>query len=417
MSIFILLATLMLAIAVFFVIRPLLGKTRLSEINEKEVNLALYHEKLAELEAELANNSMDQAQFDATKTELAQQLLDDIPEQQDDQLKLASQKFTLLGILIFIPALAVGLYLYLGTPEALNPLRTASAPAPHGSGATTNAPNVAEMVAKLENKLKQNPDNARGWLMLARSYVHLKQFLKARKAYAEVIKRAPDHVQSLTDYADVIAVTQNGKLDGKPIELINRALVLEPNNAKALWLAGTYYFQSSNYKRAIQLWERLQLLLAPESQDAQMVNRIILEAKKRMSGTTPVTPSTPPAPKSDQQVSKKITVQVQLSDSLQNKVTASDTVFVFARAVSGPRMPLAIARIKVSDLPATVTLDDNSAMMAQMKISNFKEVMVSARVSKSGNAMPQKGDLTAEAQKVPLSKNNTVSLVIRKEIP
>lgn len=413
---FILLAVVMLIIAVFFIIRPLFGNARTSDISENDVNLALYREKLTELETELANNFINQEQFDASKADLEQQLLQDIPEQQDETLQTGSHKLSLLSIMISIPAVAIGLYLYLGNPEAIDPLRSAPTPAAHGTGPANTAPDIGSMVAKLEQRLQQKPDDARGWLMLARSYVHLKQFNKASKAYAEVIKRAPDHVQTLTDYADVIAVTQNGKLDGKPIQLLHKALTLEPNNPKALWLAGTHYFQQAQYNRAIQLWERLQNFLTPGSKDADMVQRIITEAKSRLTGkatTVPAPakqPSTPAQSISNSRV--KITGSVSLDKSLQSKVSPDDTVFIYARAASGPRMPLAVVRKKVKDLPLEFTLDDSMAMMPQMKLSNFSKVVVSARISKSGNAITQKGDLSSNIEQVTLSRKDKVTLII-----
>ena len=425
------LAALMLLAGLFVVLRPLAGKARFHHIEVSEVNLQLYQQQLAELHADLENDVLSQEQFEAARHDLEQKLLADIPEQdQKDTYMVKPSRAAIISVLIGVSGLAIGLYAYLGDPRAVTEVTgTRVAANPHqgttGTAANPNAPSVAEMVTKLEERLQQEPDNAEGWMLLARAYMHLQEFAKAEKAFEKLVTLVKPDADILANYADVVAVNQKGRLDGKPMNLIEQALKLNPDHPKALWLAGTYYYDQKNYAQATKVWKHLRTLLPAGSEDAHMLSTSIADAQRKMGiepEPEPVQQAQAPSPQIAQpgQASTasaaSITGEVRISPDLVSQVSPDDTVFVFARAVSGPRMPLAVVRKQVRDLPFSFTLDDSMAMMPQMKLSNFPQVSVSARISRSGNAMPQAGDLVSEAIVADTGSNKPLALEITKKV-
>jgi cytochrome c-type biogenesis protein CcmH len=233
----------------------------------------------------------------------------------------------------------------------------------------------------------------------------MKRLPDAVRAYEQAVKRIPDNPKLLADYADAVAATQNS-IEGKPLELVERALKIDPTHWKALALAGTAAFDRKDYKLAVDYWERLRAALPPNSEMLRSVEASIDEAKTAGGITTATASAAPPPGKQ-----ATITGTVNLSAALNGKATPNDTVFVFARAAQGPRMPLAILRKQVKDLPTQFSLDDSMAMTPEMKISNFDEVVVGARISKSGSAAPQAGDLEGFSKPVKIGANN-VDVVI-----
>jgi cytochrome c-type biogenesis protein CcmH len=279
--------------------------------------------------------------------------------------------------------------------------------APHA----TSSDQIAAMVDKLAQRLKDKPDDAEGWSMLARSYNVLGRNADALAAYEKALKLRKDDPVLLADYADTLAVKANGSLQGEPMKLVERALKIDPNNIKALALAGTGAFERQDYATAAKLWEKL-ITTGPANHPlVQQMGAALDEARRRAglppraqpldaapAQAAPAAPLSPskPATAGGASVSGTIT----LSAALRGKVQPEDTVFVFARAAGGGRMPLAILRKQVKDLPLQFTLDDSLAMSPANALSGAKQVVVSARVSKSGNAMPQPGDFTGQTDTV-----------------
>ena len=265
---------------------------------------------------------------------------------------------------------------------------------------------INKMVNGLAEKLKNNPDDAQGWLMLGRSYNVLEQHALALDAFANAYRQLGDQTEILLLYADALGYVNDRNLTGKPSELISKALALEPENMKALWLAGMAKAQQGDADTAMKLWKKLEALLPPGSEYQQEIQSLLAQLKSETAtvATQPETVATTS--------SVSITVQVSLAPELIESAAATDTVFVYAQALSGPKMPLAIARKQVSDLPITVSLNDTMAMMPTMKLSNFSEVKLLARVSKSGNAMAQAGDLIGSINQVVVSDKNTQHIII-----
>lgn len=406
MTSFLILAGVMTALALAFVLPAL---TRRHEHDEQTLraraNVMIYRDQLAELDADLKNNEISKEQHDAGRREIERRVLEDTlaalneaPPESGSRAKWAP-----VALSVIIPLAAVGLYLKLGSPQAVAPQMAASqgdspqaaSDAPHG----TSFDKIREMAARLAERLKQHPDDGEGWAMLARSYRVLGQFKEASDAYQHAIKLVPGDAQLLADYADALAMSQGQTLEGEPIRIVEQALKIDPNNLKALALAGTAAFDGKNYKLAIGYWQKAVKLSPPDSEFTQSLQSGLQEAEALASGQPPaqnlpnIMPERTNEAAAPAAAGAGISGKVSLSPALAGKVSPGDTVFIFARAASGPRMPLAILTRKASELPADFTLDDSSAMGPNYRLSNFDKVVVMARVSKSGNATPQSGDL------------------------
>jgi cytochrome c-type biogenesis protein CcmH len=313
----------------------------------------------------------------------------------------------LLGAGVLV--LAVAGYWTMGSPDQIGAVPSGvSAAGASGSGPVaphaTSQEQIADMVEKLAQRMKDTPDDAEGWAMLARSYTVLGRHPEALVAYEKAVKLRQDDAPLLADYADSLAVKNGRKLAGEPMKWVEAALKLDPRHPKALALAGTEAFDRKDYASAVRYWDQVVQFGAPDSSYVQQVQAGLEEARqlgglpaasgaKEGSGGKPAASMVLPG----SSVSGKVT----LSPDLASLASPEDTVFIYARAAEGgQRMPLAILRLQVKDLPANFTLDDSSSMSPAARISGVKKVVVSARISKSGQAMPAPGDLTGQSPPV-----------------
>jgi cytochrome c-type biogenesis protein CcmH len=320
----------------------------------------------------------------------------------------------LSGVTVFALAFAAAGYAWLGNREGLNvaPGSTVAAAADSsqgaGAGHAMGAAQIEGLIEKLKERLKATPDDVEGWTMLGRSYSVLGRHAEALPAYRKVIELNPKNAQAYADLADAVGTANGSKLDGEPEKLIAQALSLDPNNVKALALSGTVAFNRGDAAKAAKLWEQALHGLEPGSDMAQQLQGALAEARQRaglpplaapMAPMQAATAETAPAAKT---VAGGASIQgrVSLSAKLKGQVSPEDTVFIFARPVSGGRAPLAILRKQVKDLPLDFTLDESLAMSPTMSLATVGEAQVGARVSKSGNAMPQAGDLQGIAAAV-----------------
>lgn len=278
--------------------------------------------------------------------------------------------------------------------------QTAGAAAPHALGNEQ----VLAMVDKLSQRLKETPSDAEGWAMLARSYAVIGRHADALPAYEKAVALRPDDASLLADYADAMAVANKRELTGEPLAMVNKALKIDPDNLKALSLAGTAAFNRKDYAGAVKYWEHIAAVAPAGSSYLPQVEANLAEA--RDLGKLPTPAAAPAAVGSSPRAASaaapaavagaQVSGTVMLRAALRDRVAPTDTVFVFARAAEGPRMPLAIIRKQVKDLPFDFRLDDSTSMSPTMKLSAYPKVIVGARVSKSGNAMPQPGDFAGQ---------------------
>lgn len=407
---------LFIGVALAFVLPPLLRRNAGSaQIDRKAANIAIYHDQLAELKTDLDSGELDATQYESARQEIERRLSEDVPV---EALPVSAGNGRMAGYVLAgaIPVLAIAIYVAVGNPDALLMSR-AEAPA-----AEQGQHDAAPMIAALEAKLKKNPDDATGWYMLARSYATTGKYPEAARALEKVAALLPDDSRVLADYADVLAMTQNGNLQGKPLDLINKALSLNANDEKALNLAGTAAYESGNFAQAAMYWRRLLKLVPPDSDISKGIATAAEEAEKaaRSSGQANLSGSAKKGvgekPRQAARVEPTISGTVAVSKDLAAKVGASDTVFIYAQAPNGPKMPIASIKVAAQELPYRFTLDDSSAMAPNDKLSNHAEVMVSARVSKSGDAMAHSGDLQGRIGPVKLGQQG-LSIVIDSVLP
>ena len=400
-------AALLLLVVLGLLLRPLLRRNAPSMIASRQaLNTAIYRDQLVELERDRAAGSLSEVDYEQAREELQRRLLADASE--SDALPSSSGPAwrSALALVLALPIAAAALYAWLGTPAALQPIQEQ----PQAGHPVTQA-QIEQMVAALAARLKQHPEDIKGWIMLARSYKALGRYDDAARAFAHIGDAMDSDPELLSEYADLLAVRAGGKLDGKPMELVNKALALDPNNTMALALAGTAAYGKKDFAEAVKYWERLQKILPPDSDDAKSIAAAVAAARAKEGGGHSAT-KTAPADAAGGAVSGRVT----LAPALTGKMQPGDTLFVFARAVGGARMPLAVERAHAGDLPLSFTLDDSLALKPELKISSAKEVKVEALISKSGNAKPQKGDLIGESAVVkPGAKG--VQIVIDRAVP
>jgi cytochrome c-type biogenesis protein CcmH len=293
------------------------------------------------------------------------------------------------GLSGFVVALLAAGYLLVGAPLALDP-------SAHSAGANAGTEityeQIEAMTQKLAHRLKQQPDDVEGWTMLGRSYAVMGRHADAVPAFKQALALKPDDPNLLADYADALAVVNGRNLEGEPSRLIARALEIDPDHQKALSLAGTAAFLRKDFAGALRHWERL-AQVAPDGDFVRQIQRGIDEARRLAGAGAPAAQAQAPAPGSAASGAASVSGTVILSKQLAGKAAPDDTVFVFARAAEGSRVPLAILRKQVKDLPLRFTLDDSMAMSPAARLSGSPRVIVGARISKSGGALAQPGDL------------------------
>jgi cytochrome c-type biogenesis protein CcmH len=406
-----LLAALFIAGALAFVLPPLLRRSHgRSQVSRGAVNVSVYRDQVRELENDLAAGTLSQDRYDEARREIEHQLLEDTSDAEAAPASAPRpRRLTAAIIGTAVPLVAIGLYFAVGNPQAI---RMAGAPqgAPHG----VTEEQVLAMVEQLAARMRANPEDPQGWRILARSYAVLGHYKDAADAYAKATARITDDAQLFADYADALGMAQGRTLEGEPEKLIARALAIDPANTKALALAGTVAFNRKDYAKAARYWERILAGVPPDSETAQAARANIAEARALAGGALATAPPVA-ATRTPAASGSRVSGIVKLAPALAARVEPTDTVFIFARAAEGPRMPLAILRRQARDLPIEFALDDSMAMTPAMKLSSFPQVVIGARVSKSANATPQPGDLQGVSAPIKVGANG-VSVVIDSEV-
>ena len=375
MTLFWLAGAALAAAALALVLRPLLSRRAREGVSRREANLSIYRDQLRELDADLAAGKLAPADYERARRELEGRLLEDVPAAAEPGARRAGRGVALAAGAA-IPVLAAALYLAVGNPGSI------ARPAGEHQ---VSAEQIEAMVGRLAARLRENPGEVEGWKLLGRSYMALGRFPEAAQAYASAAEQAPRDAALLADFADALAMARGQRLAGEPEKLVLRSLEIDPANLKALALAGTAAFERRDYGVAADFWQRMLAHVPPDSEDAQAIRANVAEARS-LAGA-------PPA--------KSLKGTVTLSAKLKDRIAPEDTVFVFARAAEGPQLPLAVQRLKARELPAAFALDDSMAMAPGMTLSAHPRVVVTARVSKSGAATPQPGDLQGASAPVP----------------
>ena len=443
MSVFLIGFVAMVVLALSVLLPTLMGRKAASAagdaLDASRANLRVLREQLAALDAEHASGALGEEQHRVARVEIERRALEE--EQVVDRPAVDTRASkTAVVLAVSIPLFVLVVYALVGYPQALLPQTQPAAAGADAKGEVTQA-QIEAMVESLSKRLeaKTTPEagDLQAWTMLARSFAVLQRFPEASRAYARARTLAPDDAQLLADHADVLAMTQKQSLVGEPAKLITRALQLDPKNLKALALAGSAAFERKDFAGALDYWGQAQKIAPAGSEFASGLESSIQQARAaagsgagatataqaKPSGgaaTPPATTATAGAPAPPNATATEAGAKqaggptsgvVQLAGALKDKVAPTDTVFIFARAANGPRMPLAILKSKASELPLNFSLDDSNAMSPEMKLSKFPNVVIAARISRSGDAMPQSGDLLGQIGPVATGSGKLVLVI------
>lgn len=406
MTMFFLFAALMLIAALAFVLVPLLRHGRAGGAHAPSRQLRALDEALAAGVIDADEHARKRAAL-ATTTDTA-------------GTRSRGAFAALLLVALLLPASALLMYRLVGAPQALDPANLVAAPAVPGEA----GPDMDEAITMLAARLEAKPDDVEGWILLGRAYQSTGRSDDALAAFKRAHETSPNHPAVAVEYAQAIAMVRpDHRIEGEARSLLERALQADASNQRALWLLGISDYQAQRYDEAIAHWTTLQPLLEPGSTVAESVKQQIAEAIARRDGKPAVdvdavaATSAPSEPAAAAPGSPRLTVQVALDPKLAAQLDPQATLFVFARAASGPPMPLAAERLKASQLPLTVTLDESKGMLPNMKLSMFPQVVIGARVSKSGEPQSRSGDLQGLSAPIDVMRTEPLELVIDQVVP
>ncbi|HSF66153.1 MAG TPA: c-type cytochrome biogenesis protein CcmI, partial [Nitrospiraceae bacterium] len=368
---------------------PLLKRTSTALPEDKEKTLSIFRQQFAELGQDRANGVLTDELYQQARFELERRLLEETGATEMTPAtaqRHVSGRWVALALAIIVPTFSGLIYWQLGNPLAMTQPPAASLSAQESAeDAHPSDDRLEALVERLKQKMEQNPNDGMGWVLLARSYEGLGRHAEAVPIYEKAITLIPHDAQLLADYADTLGVVHGRKLEGKPESLIQQALKIDPNNVKALMLAGTVAFNRKNYAGAAKDWEQARANL-PADVDPELTQQLmaaITEARSRLGGgqETVTAYAEPVSPVQPTGQSRAIRGTVTLAPSLAGKGSPNDTLFVFARETNGPPMPVAIVRATKKDLPFTFQLDDSTSPMPSRKLSGAGPVVIVARLS------------------------------------
>ena len=410
----------LLLVAIVITIFPLLRVRQSKSLAYKTSNIQLHEEKLNELNLDLEEDRIDQAAYKIARQELDRELLIDTPVESKETATLhytaEAKKYPALAlaIAVFIPTISLLVYMQLGMHAEVEQEAVAE------TAAQKSMPSVDQMVAKLEKYLQENKGELKDWVMLGRSYKHLGRYGEAANAFAAAteIEQSP---QVMLEYAEVVALMNGQRFNELARELSLKALVLAPDNVNALWFSGVAEFQFANYRESIKYLSQLSSVASNDPEVDRSIRSYISKAREQLiaAGETVATmdellPAVKAAPVANM---ASIKVDIDISADARKNFNDADVVFVYAKALKGPKMPLAAQRLTLADLPTTVVLDDSMAMMEGMSLSAFKQVVVSARVTKTGAAIAQSGDFIGQVTVADVTTSEKVTVNIDRLVP
>ncbi len=381
----------LLALALVILLLPLLRAARVSPGDRRQQqNIQIAREKKQQLEAQLAQGEIDQASYDSAYLELQTALALDLnPDRQSDQKPRG--KWMALVVMLAVPAASIPLYLMFGEYRVIqNPELVLAAPAQQ----TASAPQMSleEMEAVIKDRLKNNPEDVEGWFMLGRTLMAKQQFDAAVTAFQRSNDLLADEPGILFALADALAMQKNGSLAGEPEALVQRGLQLAPRFPNGLWLAGMAAEQRQDYKAAHRYWTQLLPLIADNPTSTREIEGLLSTLEER---DPELVTAAAAAVGGD-----RLNLLIDISPQLKTRAKPGDAVFVYAKAMQGPPIPLAVKRVTLADLPLALTLGDADAMMPAMKLSSYNLLVVGARLSTSGNPVAQAGDFYTEIESV-----------------
>jgi cytochrome c-type biogenesis protein CcmH len=385
-----------------FFLPALLGRKSAPGVDRAKLNWLIHRQKREEFAAEAGDDKAAERLGD----EFDRDLLADLgaAETKPPRQPPEAGKTALIVVLTALPLAILALYGGLGRMDLIAARPAAVAAAEPGMAAG----DLQARIEQLSKRLEQQPGDLEGWLLLGRSLLAVQRVDKAVQAYEFALKLAPGNPDVEALYAQALGEANQGSLMGKPTEIVESVLRRNPDHMQSLWLAGLAAAEREDKPKAVEYWKKLRSLLPADGEQTRRLDGYIAE----LEGAAPAQAQTADTAPAAAGAGKSIRVKVSLDDRLKGQAGPNDVVFVFARAAEGPPMPLAISRKKVGDLPAEITLNDDMAMAPGMKLSSFPRIVIGARVSKTGNAMPSPGDLQGLTSPVEAQDGGSYSVEI-----
>lgn len=403
------------ALTIAVLVRLLWPLWRQAPSNERtlaELNSKVYRDQLGELERDLSRGQLTAASYEEARDELQRRLLQDVQAASDVPAAAPRGRWTAVALAVLVPLGAAGLYARVGNAGAIEASANAQAATPE---------NVQRIVAQLAEALEKSPNNPQGWVLLARAYTKMERFDEAVAAYdraAPLVEKTPD---LLVEQADVVTAAAGDNLEGRPMQLVRKALAIEPRHPMGLMLMGMSAYRRGQHAEAIGYWQTLLQVLPAGSDESRQVQANIDQA--RSEGKLPATASATGAPAGAAQPSAaaaapagSVSGEVGIAPELAAQVKPGDLLFIVARGDDGSRAPVAVLRVKASELPLSFTLDDSLAMMPERTLSKAKSVILVARISRSGQPMAQPGDLTSEPSAPVAPGTRGIKLTISRQL-
>jgi len=424
MTIFFICAALLVAICLLWLLLGLF-RDKHANTDQEAVNVTLAKERRATLDAAMADGSIDQTTYDYEREQLAYDLAADLTL--DDQGKTQRSGGHIVAavlVCVFVPVAAGALYLQIGNPGAITQNRqtaqptTTPAAGPNAQTveADSQAPALATLLPQLQQRLEAAPDDIEGWRLLGRSYLSVSEFDKAREAFSRALTLDEDDTATLAQLAESIAMTRNGDLSGEPMQLLERSSAIDPTHEHSLWLLSIGRQQAGEHEAALQGFDLL-ASIAQDSPEAMATIEQMRSQSVQALGQNAARNANQDNNETADSAVTSISINVSISGSAMVDADPAHAVFVYAKATTGPPMPLAVSRHVVSDFPMTVTLDSTMAMIPNMTLESFSNITVGARVSASGNPVAQSGDWFSERGNIDVTNTDTVALLIDQQEP
>ena len=441
MPIFFLLSAVLVLLVLALLLPQLARRDEVSDgLDRRQINVAIAKTQLEDLQLRLQEGELNNNEFDLERQRLERDLADDIALGAEAKQQSGGQ-WMLWPVAALFPILAGYLYLTIGTPQAIVQATVPSGAQVQAADSQQPTPDMNVVVSRIQQRLAEQPDDARGWFMLGRAHMALGAFDDAVEAIRRSLQLTGDDPEVLVRLADAIAMSQQGSMGGEPESLLTRALAMEPQNPQGLWLLGMAQSERGDHAAAISTWETLLPLLAGDARSSDEVRRLIARAQQQSGNvassasaavnatgnaavnkeagnagdTESATPAADGVQSQNAQGTQQLTVKVQLGDAIAQGLPASTPVFVYAKASNGPPMPLAVTRRTLGDIPFTVTLSDDDAMIPAMRLSQFAQIDVGARISRSGDAIARSGDFFGELS-IQADTGEDVTIEITNEV-
>jgi cytochrome c-type biogenesis protein CcmH len=399
-----LLASTLIAFAIALLVPALLRRPIQPSQSRSSVNIGIARERERELRRELQEDVLSEADYDQARAELEINLLNDLDQGQGPASApiRTSAPVTATLLAVLMPLAALGLYLFLGNPGALDPSPVLAAQ--QLTSAPPSATDVDAMLSKLRERLLERPDDVRGWTLLANALMGTGRYPEAVTAYERLQQLEPRNPEFLVRLADALAMSNNGSLTGQATQLITEALALDPEQIQGLWLAGISAEERGEPIQALAFWRRLEPLVIDQPELLSEVRVMIGRASAELQ-------------KNQTEMTAPLRVAVSITPDLLGSVTSEDTLFLYARAPDGPPMPVAARKLPALPLPRQITLDDRAAVMTGGSLLSHPQLVVGVHISRSGNALKSSGDLLGMTNPFDPTQTQELAVVVNKRIP